>query len=101
MTQMNASMNFLPEDYVEKRQAARAAVVFIGLLLVVVGGIVGAYMYTQWHNKGVFEDNDRATAAIQEASKRIQEAKDLENQKARMVAKAEITASLMERVRRS
>ncbi len=44
-------MNFLPEDYVEKRQAARAAVVFIGLLLVVVGGIVGAYMYTQWQMK--------------------------------------------------
>ena len=36
MSQVNTSMNFLPEDYVEKRQAARAAVVFIGLLLLVV-----------------------------------------------------------------
>ena len=43
-----SNMNFLPEDYVEKRQATRAAVVFIGLLLIVVGGIVGAWIFTQW-----------------------------------------------------
>src|SRR5881394_3476738 len=101
MTQMNASMNFLPDDYVEKRQAARAAVVFIGLLLVVVGGIVGAYMYTQWQIKTVFDEHDRVNAQFEDASKKIEEAKELEKQKARMVAKAEITTTLMERVRRS
>src|SRR6476620_2288022 len=101
MTQMNANMNFLPEDYVQKRQAARAAVVFIGLLLVVVGGIVGAYLYTQWQMKAVFDKHDSVNRAFEDASKKIEEAKELEKQKARMVAKAEITATLMERVRRS
>jgi Tfp pilus assembly protein PilN len=100
MTQ-NTSMNFLPEDYVEKRQAARAAVVFIGLLLVVVGGIVGAFLFTQHQMKGVFEKRDQVNRAFEDASKKIEEAKELEKQKARMVAKAEITATLMERVRRS
>jgi len=56
MTQVNTSMNFLPEDYVEKRQAARSAVVFIGLLLAVVGGIVARYLYTQWNMRGVFQE---------------------------------------------
>jgi len=101
MTQVNTNMNFLPEDYVEKRQAARAAVVFIGLLLVVVGGIVGAYLYTQWSMKAVFDKHDQVNRAFEDASKKIEEAKELEKQKARMVAKAEITATLMERVRRS
>jgi Tfp pilus assembly protein PilN len=101
MSQVNSSMNFLPEDYVEKRQAARAAVVFIGLLLIVVGGIVGAYMYTQWQMKNVFQEHDQVNARFEEASKKIEEAKELEKQKARMVAKAEITTTLMERVRRS
>jgi len=101
MTQINTNMNFLPEDYVEKRQAARAAVVFIGLLLVVVGGIVGAYLYTQWQMKNIFDEHDRVNAQFEDASKRIEEAKALENQKARMVAKAEITTTLMERVPRS
>jgi hypothetical protein len=94
-------MNFLPEDYVEKRQAARAAVVFIGLLLIVVGGIVGAYMYTQWTMRSIFDQHDRVNQAFEDASKKIEEAKELEKQKARMVAKAEITTTLMERVRRS
>jgi Tfp pilus assembly protein PilN len=100
MTQ-NTSMNFLPEDYVEKRQAARAAVVFIGLLLVVVGGVVGAFLYTQWQMKAIFDKRDQVNRAFEDASKRIEEAKELEKQKARMVAKAEISATLMERVRRS
>src|SRR3954471_15294997 len=101
MTQMNASMNFLPEDYVEKRQVARAAVVFIGLLLAVVGGIVGSYMYTQWNMKGVFQERDRVNAAFEDASKKIAEAQEMEKQKEKMIAKAEITTTLMEKVRRS
>ena len=101
MTQANSSMNFLPEDYVEKRQAARAAVVFIGLLLAVVGGIVGSYMYTQWHMKDVFQERDRVNAAFEDASKKIAEAQEMEKQKERMIAKAEITTTLMEKVRRS
>src|SRR5438552_1114157 len=101
MTQMNTSMNFLPEDYVEKRQAARAAVVFIGLLLAVVGGIVGAYMYQQWQMKEIFLERDRVNAAFEDASKKIAEAQELERQEERMIAKAEITTTLMEKVRRS
>jgi hypothetical protein len=59
MSQMKSSMNFLPEDYVEKRQASRAAVVFIGLLLLVVGGLVGAYLFTQRSMKAIFEQRDK------------------------------------------
>jgi Tfp pilus assembly protein PilN len=101
MSQVNSSMNFLPEDYVEKRQAARAAVVFIGLLLLVVGGIVGSYLYKQWTMKGIFAEHDRVNAAFDDASKQIAKAQELEKQKEDMARKFEITATLMERVRRS
>lgn len=101
MSQVNTSMNFLPEDYVEKRQATRAAIVFIGLLLVVIGGIVGAYLFTQWNMKGVFDERNRVNAAYEDASKKIAEAQELQKQKELMVQKAEITTQLMERVRRS
>jgi len=101
MSQVNTSMNFLPEDYVEKRQAARAAVVFIGLLLFVVCGVVGCYVYTKWSMKGIFEQRDRVNAAFEDASKKIAEAEALEKQEEDMVRKAEITTTLMERVERS
>ncbi len=101
MSQVNAAMNFLPEDYVEKRQATRAAVVFIGLLLVVVGGIVGTYLYSQWNMRGVFQARDQVNASFEEASKKISDAEELEKQKERMIAKADTITTLMERVRRS
>jgi Tfp pilus assembly protein PilN len=101
MTQANAQMNFLPEDYVEKRQANRAAWVFIGLLLAVVGGIVGAYLYSQWNMRGVFEERDRVNAAYDDASKKIADAQELERQKDRLIKKADTITALMERVRRS
>ena len=101
MTQANSSMNFLPEDYVEKRQAARAAVVFIGLLLLVVSAVVGTYLYTQWTMKGVFLERDRVRKEFEDASKAIAEAQEWERRKEEMVHKAEVTTTLMERVKRS
>jgi Tfp pilus assembly protein PilN len=101
MTQTNTSMNFLPEDYVEKRQANRAAWVFIGLLLAVVGGIVGAYLYTQWKMHGVFAERDRISAAYDDASKKIAQAQELERQKERLIQKADTITALMEKVKRS
>jgi Tfp pilus assembly protein PilN len=94
-------MNFLPEDYVEKRQANRAAWVFIGLLLAVVGGIVGAYLYTQWKMRDVFAERDRVGAAYDDASKKIAQAQELEQQKERLIQKADTITALMEKVKRS
>ncbi|MCL2648325.1 MAG: hypothetical protein FWD61_15165 [Phycisphaerales bacterium] len=94
------NMNFLPEDYVEKRQATKTAIIFIGLLLVVVGGIVGAWLYTLWKNKPIFDENTRVNAQYEDASKKIAEFQAMDRERAKMVAKAEITTTLMERVRR-
>jgi len=101
MTQTNTSMNFLPDDYVEKRQANRAAWVFIGLLLAVVGGIVGAYLYTQWKMHGVFAERDRVNVAYDDASKKIAQAQELEQQKERLIQKADTITALMEKVKGS
>src|SRR5436853_1808305 len=102
MTQTNGSMNFLPEDYVEKRQATRAAVVFIGLLLVVVGGIMGAWMWKSWREyRPVLEEEARINQEFEAAGKPIAEAQEIDHERAKMVAKAELTTTLMERVRRS
>lgn len=101
MSQLPSNMNFLPEDYVERRQAARAAVIFIGLLVIVVVGIIGAYVFEQFSSRAVFAERDRVVADYEEASKSITKAQEMDAEKAKMVAKAELTTTLMERVRRS
>jgi len=98
---MSQNMNFLPEDVVEKRQGQRAAIVFIGLLLVVVGGIVGAWWFKQMQSKAVFDELDRVNAKFDDASKKLAELQQLEAEKQRMMEKAEISTLLLERVRRS
>jgi Tfp pilus assembly protein PilN len=101
MTQTATSMNFLPEDYVEKRQAARTAVICIGLLVVVVAGIMGAWVYKQWLAKPTFDQQAQVDTEFDEMSKQINEAQEMNAEKAKMLAKAELTTTLMERVRRS
>ena len=66
-----------------------------------VGGIVGAYLFTQWHMKGVFDERDRVFGAYEDAAKQIADAQELQRQKGIMAQKAEIISQLMERVRRS
>jgi len=94
------NMNFLPEDYVEKRQATKTAIVFIGLLLVVIGGIVGVWLYTLYKNKPIFDENTRVNAQYEESAKKIAEFQAMDKERAKMVAKAEVSTALMERVRR-
>jgi len=94
-------MNFLPEDYVEKRQATRAAAVFIGLLIVVIGGICGAWFYTQWQANRTFDNLDKVRTEYEQANSDLAEMQRLHQEKDRMMNKAEITTTLMERVRRS
>src|SRR5271156_6487831 len=97
----NTSMNFLPEDYVEKRQAARTAVICVGLLVVGVSAIVGVWWFKQMQSRAVFEDETRVNAQFEEANKQIQEAQEIDREKAKMMQKAELTTMLMEKVRRS
>ena len=101
MSQSPNTMNFLPDDYVEKREAARSAVIFVGLLLLVVGGIVGTYLFKKWQAGEVFIHQAKVEAQFEDAEKRIAEADEIDQQKATMVAKAELATTLMERVPRN
>jgi hypothetical protein len=94
-------MNFLPEDYVEKRQAARSAAVFVGLLMVMVAGIFVAYQVRKWQSEPIFAELTKMRAQYEDAEKKIAEANEIGRQKATMMAKAELATTLMERVPRN
>ena len=95
------NVNFLPEDYVEKRAAHRAAIVFIGLFLAVMGGIVTAYFLTERERSTVQTQLERVNQELDRKGKELAEYKEMQKEKESMYAKAEVTAQLMERVHRS
>jgi hypothetical protein len=101
MSQSPNTMNFLPEDYVEKRQAARTAVVFVGLILVVVAGTLATFLWKRWQSEAIFVEQAKVVAQFEEAEKKIAEANEIDRQKATMLAKAELATTLMERVPRN
>lgn len=92
--------SFLPEDYVAGKMETRANILVLTLFAIVLGSVLGAFVVT---NKAVTALNgrkERVNAEIKRAGEKIEQVKALENQRAQMMDKAQITSALIERVPR-
>lgn len=96
-----AGGSFLPEDYVAQKIELRANVLCLSLFGLVMFGVIGAFFVTnrQWLN--VRSEQAAITLEYTEQAQKIGQLKALEEQKAEMLAKAEITTALIEKVPRS
>lgn len=93
--------SFLPEDYVSKQHDHRTNVIGITLFFIVITGVLGAFFVTNRRWNDVKEQQEHINASYQQAAKEIEQLKMLEGQKAEMIARATLTASLKERAPRS
>ncbi len=93
--------SFLPEDYVARKVELRANLLCLSLFGVVMFGVVAAFFVTnrQWLN--VRQEQQAITVQYSEQATKIEQLKELETQKASMIAKAEVTTALIEKVPRS
>jgi Tfp pilus assembly protein PilN len=93
--------SFLPEDYVARKVELRANLLCLSLFGVVMFGVVAAFFVTnrQWLN--VRREQEAITVQYTEQAQKIEQLKELESQKASMIAKAEVTTALIEKVPRS
>jgi Tfp pilus assembly protein PilN len=99
---MNESaVNFLPEDYVEKRVAGRWTFICIGLCIAVMCVVFGTFFMQMRTKAAAQEALDQVNHEYEEAGKRLAEMQTLEHEKQTMMVKAEVTAVLLERVPRS
>ena len=96
-----STINLLPDDYLKQRAQHRVSMVCLALFVVVVIAVLGAYAATERSRARTLEVRDRVNAEYEEATRMIQEMQTLEAQKHMMLAKARLTASLVERVPRS
>lgn len=94
-------MNFLPEDYVEKRAQGRTNAISLVLFLVVMGAIVAAFYWTDQQRVQVRDLRQNVDNQYEEAAKRLEQLDELQQRKQEMTDKAKVTAALLERVPRT
>jgi Tfp pilus assembly protein PilN len=93
--------SFLPEDYIAKQHDRRTNIIGLTLFFIVITGVLAAFFVTNQRWSTVKEQQEAINARYQQAAKEIEQLKRLEEQKAEMLARATLTASLKERAPRS
>ncbi len=93
--------SFLPADYLQRKTETRANIVCLVLFGVVLFGVVGAFLVTHRAWNSVRDQQRGINAEYTEQTRKIEMLKQLESQQATMLDKAEVAATLNERVPRS
>ena len=92
---------FLPEDYLHSRAEKRAGLLTLVLFGVVMFGVAAAFFVTNRQWIDVRNEQEAINAEYTREAQKIEQLKALEQQKAEMLAKAEVTTALIERIPRS
>ena len=95
------NMSFLPEDYVTRQIEKRTNYICLTLFAVVLIGVLGAYIVTSQKNSDELRKQKEINAKYTEAAKRISQLNELQERKALLLRKAQVTATLIEPIPRS
>jgi Tfp pilus assembly protein PilN len=96
-----STINLLPNDYARARHRRRATVLCLILFVLVISGVLGAHAVSNASLRHAREVLERVNADYAEAAKMITQLRQLEVQENQLRRRAELTASLIERVPRS
>jgi Tfp pilus assembly protein PilN len=93
--------SFLPEDYLARKAERRTNIFAITMFTVVMFGVIGAFFVTnrQWHDVHLHQRTVNVQFA--QAAENIKQLEELEQQKAELLEKADLTTALVEPINRS
>jgi Tfp pilus assembly protein PilN len=94
-------LSFLPDDYLERKARRRANILCGVLAVIVLGVIVTAFQYMERITKAVDAKYVAVEQQYSDAAKRIQKVDQMRMQQQQVVRRAELAASLVEKVPRS
>jgi Tfp pilus assembly protein PilN len=94
-------LDFLPEDYVEKKAQQRANVICLCLFLVVLAAVGCGFAITEKRQDQIDGRAEEVSQRMRKASESLKQLDVLEGKRNEMMKKARISASLMELVPRS
>lgn len=94
-------MSFLPEDYLERRSHRRTNILSVTLFIIVMGGVIAAYMMSDKARAQAAAERDQVNGQFAEAARKLEQLQELQARKKQMLRKARLTGTLLERLPRS
>jgi Tfp pilus assembly protein PilN len=94
-------LSFLPDDYLERKARRRANILCGVLAVIVLGVIVTAFQYQEKITKAVDAKDAAVDQQYTDAARRIEKVNQMRAQQQQVVRRAELAASLVEKVPRS
>ena len=94
-------LSFLPDDYLERKARRRASILCGVLAVIVLGVIVSAFQYQDKITKAVDAKEAAVEQQYTDAARRIEKVNQMRAQQQQVVRRAELAASLVEKVPRS
>jgi len=98
---MAENHSFLPEDYLEKRAQRRTNVISLTLFAIVFAGLSAAWYISHQQRATMRRELMMVDAQFEEAARQLDQLEKLQARREQMIHKAQVTASLIERVPRS
>jgi Tfp pilus assembly protein PilN len=92
--------SFLPADYIQRKSELRNNIIILTLFAVVMAGLYVGFMMNQRRKIGLGREYRDVLAQCEAESKKIEQLAKLQEARAAMMEKAEITAALLEKVPR-
>lgn len=93
--------SFLPTEYVKGRSQLRANIMALLLFVLVLGGVVGAFVVNHQRWRRVHDEQKQVEVAFEEQAAKIEQLKELEAQRMELVERAEVVTALKDRIPRS
>ncbi len=96
-----ADTSFLPQDYIERRIQRRTNILSLTLFVIVMSGVVGAYIVTDQQRQKVEAEQAEVANEFTRAASQLDELDRLNRQKHVMLRKSRVTGALVERFPRT
>ncbi len=93
--------SFLPAEYVKGKSQLRANIIALFLFVLVLAGVVGAFVVNHQRWRRVNVEQEMVAAAFEEEAAKIDQLKSLEGQRVELIERAEVVTALKDRVPRS
>jgi hypothetical protein len=95
------NINFVPDDYVQKKESLRANTFYLVLFLIAMSALVGTFAVIKMRQRTALNEQMAVSKRMDEAKKAIAQLEELQTKKKQMMKNVLLTAELVEPVPRS